>query len=110
MMRSLTGWDGWRGAGVLEAWGRVQRMRRASDEDWKDVRAREKVVTREFGCGRGMLASCAGCGESVVVLMMLYRGELIIDEKPKFKDKADVGHTGTTINHEAATTITAYSY
>lgn len=72
MMRSRTGRDGRRGAGVLETWGRVQRMRRASDEDWKDVRAREKVGTRELGCGRGMLASCAGCGESVAALMMLY--------------------------------------
>ena len=88
MMRSRTGWDGRRGAGVLDTWGRVQRIRRASGEDWKDVRAREKVGTRELGCGRGMLTVCV---ESVVVLMMLYRGELIIKERVRFKDKARRG-------------------
>jgi hypothetical protein len=36
-------------------WGRVQRIRNVSEDDWKDVRAREKVETRVRGSIDGML-------------------------------------------------------
>lgn len=53
--RSRTGWPGRRGAGTLEVWGRVQRIRNVSEDDWKDVRAREKDETRVRGSIDGML-------------------------------------------------------
>jgi hypothetical protein len=39
----------------LEVWGRVHRIRKASEDAWKEVRARENDETRVLGSIDGML-------------------------------------------------------
>ena len=53
--RCRTGRLGRRGAGTLELWGKVHKTRKASEDDWKDVRARENVETSVLGSIEGML-------------------------------------------------------
>lgn len=53
--RFCSGRVGRRGAGTLEVWGRVQRMRNESCEDWNDVRARENDATSDRASSKGIL-------------------------------------------------------
>ena len=53
--RCWTGRPGRRGAGTSEVWGRVHKTRNASEDDWKDVRARENVETSVLGSIEGIL-------------------------------------------------------
>lgn len=53
--RCRTGRPGRRGAGTSEVWGKVHKTRNASEDDWKDVRARENVEMSVLGSIEGIL-------------------------------------------------------